>query len=62
MAKTIYWDMENGDDKRSGLSPEKSVKTQGRVNELLERDFDIKQSKTGCIAQYHGKDFKFEKI
>lgn len=26
----------------------------------MERDFDIKQSKTGCIAQYPGRDFKIE--
>lgn len=58
MIKTIFWNIKNGDDKRNGLSPKEAVKTQDRINELLERDFDIKQSKTGHITQYPGKDFK----
>lgn len=62
ISKIIWWNINKGDDKRNGLSPEEAVKTQARVSDLLERSIDIKQSKTGCLAIYPGRDIKFEKI
>ena len=63
MVKTIYWDVKKGDDKKNGSTPWEAVKSQERVDELLNRsiDIDIKQSKTGCLVQYPGKEFTLEK-
>ena len=61
MSKFIYWDIKKGDDNKSGLSPEEAVKTQKRVCELLDKDVNIKQSKTGCLAVFPGKDFSITK-
>ena len=61
MGKAVWWDVKKGDDAKSGLSQEEAVKTQERVNEILGRDVDIEQSKTGCLQQFPGKDFTVNK-
>ena len=61
ISKMIYWDIQKGDDKKSGLSPKEAVKTQKRVSELLGKDMDIKQSKKGCLGIYPGKNFTITK-